>query len=216
MKNRILKYILIIISFLSFFLVYDVKSMLPLSTKVIVLDPGHGGEDPGSVIMGIKESEINLQIANYLKYYLQKNGANVIMTRNSDNDLSNPNAKRRKKSDFDNRIKIINNSSADLYISIHQNYLTSTKYKGAMVFYNNDNKKLANVVQSYLNEKNIGFKKESLIPNNTYMYKKLKKKGLLIECGFLSNYIDRNNLADEKYQKKIAQYITEAIIKYYN
>jgi len=137
------------------------------------------------------------------------------MTRESDYDLSSANAYWRKKSDFDNRIKLINESDADLYLSIHLNYLDDAKYYGAQVFYNKDNDKLALLVQESLNKHLISDRSVKKIPTNTYMYSKLNVEGLLIECGFLSNYKERNLLNTSAYQQKIASTIAEAISKYY-
>jgi len=137
------------------------------------------------------------------------------LTRDGDYDLSKANAVWRKKSDFDNRIKIIDESNADLYLSIHLNYLNQAEYYGAQVFYNHDNEDLAKVIQQYFNEKTSGKRKIKGIPKDTYMYSKLKTPGLLIECGFLSNYEERNLLITKKYQEKIASVIAEAISDYY-
>ena len=138
------------------------------------------------------------------------------MTRDGDYDLSTPNALYRKKSDFDNRIDLINNSGADLYISIHLNYLNDTKYYGPQVFYLNKNIYLANIMQNTLNDSLNGTRKIKKIPSDTYMYSKLKISGILIECGFLSNANERNKLITDKYQQKVAFEIANGIIKYYN
>lgn len=146
------------------------------------------------------------------------NGASVILTRNGNYDLSSPNIYNRKRSDFDNRIKIINNNDVDMYLSIHLNYLNDSSYFGPQVFYNNkksNNKLLAETIQKYLNKKTDTKRKIKTIPNRTYMYNKLKPTGVLIECGFLSNYQEKQKLKSDEYQKKIAKYITEAIIKFY-
>lgn len=218
MNKYYLNSLFIFIVLVSFFSFIKVDAKLPLSGKIIVIDSGHGGKDPGSVSNSIYESNINLKISKYLSYYLTKNGATVIMTRSGNYDLSSPNIKNRKRSDFDNRIKIINNSNADLYLSIHLNYLANPNYYGPQVFYNTKNKKnkeIAETIQSYLN-KNIKTKREiKQIPSSTYMYSKLKVAGVLIECGFLSNYNEKNKLQTDEYQEKIAKYITDAIIEYY-
>ena len=195
-----------------------VDALLPLSGKKIIIDVGHGGKDPGTVYENTYESKINQKISKYLEYYLSINGASVILTRDGNYDLSSPKITNRKRSDFDNRIKIINNSNADMYISIHLNYLDDSSYYGPQVFYNNkskNNKIIASTIQNYLNEKTKTNRKIKIIPNTTYMYSKLKIDGVLIECGFLSNSNERAKLQTDKYQQKIAQYITEAIIKYY-
>jgi len=193
----------------------SVSAFMPLSGKIIVVDAGHGGKDPGTSYGDILEKDLNLKISLFLEEELSKLGAAVIMTRDGDYDLSSANAMWRKKSDFDNRINLINNSKASLYLSIHLNYLEDARYYGAQVFYNENNKELANYVQEYLNEKLNGNRKTKKMPANTYMYKKLKVPGLLIECGFLSNYNERELLKKSKYQQKIASSIAEAISLYY-
>lgn len=151
----------------------------------------------------------------YLEEYLSNYGATVILTRDSDADLSYG-AEHRKKTDFDNRIKIINNKYIDMYLSIHLNYLTNTKYYGAQVFYNKDNEVLANVIQEYINTNLDSDREIKEIPSSTYMYQRLEKPGVLIECGFLSNAAEREKLVTDEYQKKVAEVIADAIVKYYN
>lgn len=218
MKSYYIKSLSIFLVLLMLFSFSKVEALLPLSGKIIVIDPGHGGKDPGTVSGNIYESHINLKISKYLEYYLSKNGATVILTRNGNYDLSSPNIYNRKRSDFDNRIKLINNSNADLYLSIHLNYLSDSSYYGPQVFYNDkneDNKIIADTIQKHLNEQVKTNREIKKIPSRTYMYSKLKPEGVLIECGFLSNYNEKIKLKTDKYQEKIAQYITEAIIKYY-
>ena len=218
MKSYYIKSLSIFLVLLMLFSFSKVEALLPLSGRIIVIDPGHGGKDPGTVSGNIYESHINLKISKYLEYYLSKNGATVILTRNGNYDLSSPNIYNRKRSDFDNRIKLINNSNADLYLSIHLNYLSDSSYYGPQVFYNDkneDNKIIADTIQKHLNEQVKTNREIKKIPSRTYMYSKLKPEGVLIECGFLSNYNEKIKLKTDKYQEKIAQYITEAIIKYY-
>ncbi len=191
-----------------------IKAELPLQGKVIVVDAGHGGLDPGTIYGNIYEKNINLSIAKYLEYELSTMGATVILTRNNDNDLSNGVKYHRKKTDFDNRIKIINEDYVDMYISIHLNYLSNSKYYGPQVFYNHNNKELAMIIQDELNKISTSNRSIKQIPSNTYMYDKLKKDGVLIECGFLSNSNDRNKLLTKDYQQILANTITKGIIKY--
>ena len=134
------------------------------------------------------------------------------MTRDGDYDLSSPKANRRKKSDFDNRIRVINESNADLYISIHINYLKDSRYKGIQVFYLHD-KDLAIKMQESLNEKLGSDREAKKMADEYYMYEKLKLSGLLIECGFLSNPEERNKLITEEYQKTIANAIADSLSK---
>lgn len=183
--------------------------------KVIVLDAGHGGKDKGTNVANVYESDINLSIVLKLKNALNKQGVDVILTRDGDYDLSSPNVSRRKKSDFDNRIKLINSSKADMYISIHMNYLVDCRYYGAQVFYTESNEQLASVIQNSLVDYLHSPMNEKKLNDSIYMYKRLNIPGVLIECGFLSNDRERLLLKTEEYQYKIVDAIIEGIIEYY-
>ena len=217
MKTKIKILILIILLLSALFINTKVNALMPLSGKIIVIDPGHGGKDPGTISNTTYESDINLAISKALEIELSKTGATIILTRDDDYDLSNPNARWRKKSDFDNRINLINNSNANLYLSIHLNYLTNSAYYGPQVFYDKEeNKNLALTIQETLNS-NLNTDREiKKIPNETYMYDKLTIPGVLIECGFLSNPEEKNKLTTEEYQQKLASLIKDAIIEYFN
>ena len=167
------------------------------------------------MVNGIYESDLNLEISLKLRNELIKQGVSVILTRDGDYDLSSPNISRRKKNDFDNRIKLINESKADLYLSIHINYLSDTKYYGGQVFYTEGNEKLAKVMQkSFVNNLNSP-REEKKLQDSIYMFKQLKIPGVLIECGFLSNKNERYLLRDDKYQDKIVDTIIKGLINYY-
>lgn len=216
MKKYNLKILILFITLTIIVSLPYTKASLPLVGKTIVIDVGHGGKDPGTLTGDILEKDINLKISKYLEKELIKKGANVILTRNGDYDLSSPNASRRKKSDFDNRIKIINNAHAFMYISIHLNYLEQKEYYGPQVFYNkqnNNNKNIANIIQKELNSKLKTKRTIKKIPNTTYMYSRLNVQGVLVECGFLSNYSEKQKLKNSDYQQKFAQYLANAIVK---
>ena len=220
--NKIIKIslILLLLSILTI-TIFNVNASnltFPLLGKIIYLDAGHGGVDNGATVKNVNEKDINLQIVYKLKEPLTNAGATVYLTRKDDNDISNPNALYRKKSDFDSRIALINNSNADMYISIHQNNYSNPKYYGPQVFYSNvnsKNEKLAKTIQEDLN-KFTNSKRKIKITTNTYMYNKLNIPGILVECGFLSNKKDLTNLTNPKYQKELCSVITQSIIKYFS
>lgn len=216
MKKNYIKIISCFFIIFTILYCFPAKAELPLQGKTIVVDAGHGFKDPGTTYKDIYEKDINLSIALYLEKHLSEMGATVILTRNSDMDLSNGVKNHRKKTDFDNRIKIINKDYVDLYLSIHLNYLSNSKYYGPQVFYNNDNKELANTIQNTLNKYIKSDRKIKKIPASTYMYERLKKDGVLIECGFLSNSAERNKLIKDEYQNSLAKYITEGVVKYFS
>lgn len=212
------KYLYVLFTFFVGVLVFyslKVEAVMPLTGKTIVIDPGHGLEDPGTSYGNIYEKDINLSISLLLEKELGSLGAKVLLTRDGDYDLSTPDARFRKKSDFDNRIKLINESDANLYLSIHLNYLSDFSYSGPQVFYNNDNKKLAEAIQESMNDYTKGSREIKKIPSDTYMYNKIKVPGVLIECGFLSNARERKLLQTEDYQKKIAKSITLGVLEYF-
>jgi len=183
--------------------------------KRIIIDVGHGGKDSGTVYDDIKEKDLNLSIALKLKEELIMNGVDVIMTRDGDYDLALPNANRRKKSDFDNRIEMINDSGANMYLSIHINYLGNAKYYGAQAFYTKGNNDIADYIQEeFINDLKSPMNSR-ILSNDIYMYKKLNIPGVLIECGFLSNSKERKLLIDDSYQYKIVRSIVKGLINYY-
>ncbi len=197
---------------ISFTRANPLESDLKLLGKVIYLDPGHGGTDPGAVYKDIYEKDITLSICKKLKELLEQEGAIVYMTRYDDYDLSSS-TYNRKKRDLNNRAKVINESMADMYISIHLNSINSTTWRGIQVFYddiNKNNKTIASILQNNLN-------KERKIKeiDNILMNRKIKIPGVLIEAGFLSNPNDRYLLRDSNYQYKLSNKIKESIIEYF-
>ena len=198
-------------------MVNGASSTFPLLGKTIILDAGHGGKDGGAEVGNVKEKDVNLRVVMVLKDALEEKEANVILTRTGDDDLSEDGVSRRKKSDFDKRIEIINNTNPDMYLSIHQNIFESSKYRGAQVFYisrNSYNKHLAEVIQSELNSFTKTNRKIKEM-RGKYMYDRLNPIGVLVECGFLSNYFDRTNLLNEGYVKKLSLKITQGVINYF-
>ena len=186
---------------------------LPLLGKIIYLDAGHGGVDVGANYKNIYEKDINLSIVKILASKLENMGATVYLTRYGDYDLSNIGVRYRKRSDLYNRAKVINNSTADIYISIHLNSTTSSVWSGAQVFYddvNNDNIILANFLKE-----SIGTKREVVEISDMYFNRLVKIPGVLVEVGFLSNSYDRNNLINLDYQEKISDKIIDGIINYF-
>jgi N-acetylmuramoyl-L-alanine amidase len=194
---------------------YHVRE-LPLLQKVIYLDAGHGGADPGALYKDLYEKDINLEITRILETYLEEKGAIVYLTRNGDYDLASPYAYLRKRSDLFKRASLINNSDCEIYLSIHLNASPSTTWRGAQVFYddiNPENEKMAKIFQIYF-KKYLSSRREYKEVNDLYMYKRIKKPGLLLEVGFISNSNERYILKQTYYQKKIANTIVKAVLEY--
>jgi len=215
-KNGILFLLIIMICVFSFF---NVKANdLPLYNKIIYIDPGHGGNDPGAIYKTLKESDLTLEISFVLKKILEENGATVYMTRKGNYDLSVINTNNKKRSDLYNRSKIINDSSCDLYLSIHLNADLSSTWSGAQVFYsdvNENNKLLATIIQDKF-KSNLNTKRNISKIENRYLYKRIKKTGVLLELGFITNPDERYLLQTDTYQEKISKLIVLGIIDYFN
>lgn len=208
----------LLLFFLLLFSIGTVRALnLPLLGKVIYLDPGHGGKDPGALYQDIKESDLNLKIALALQEELEKNGAIVYLTRYGDYDLSVKNAVSRKRSDLSRRANIINRSNADLYLSIHLNAETSSTWHGAQTFYDTINEKnelLAKYIQeSYIEDLNT--KREYKNIQGHYLYRKIDIPGVLIETGFITNANDRYLLKTDDYLKKLSKSTIKGIENYF-
>ena len=188
---------------------------MPLTRKVIVIDAGHGGWDPGMVSGNVDEKDVNLSIAKKLQTFLEQGGATVIITRYDDSDLS-----KNKSGDMFVRRSIANSSHADIFVSIHQNSYNNTSVKGAQVFYFNESDnslKLATCVQTRIREFVDPSNRFQPKPNgNYYVLKQTEMPAVLVECGFLTNYAERQKLTDEAYQEKIAWGIYLGIVDYFH
>ena len=217
-QSKIYTLVFFILSIFIFGIINTKAQELPLIGKVIYVDPGHGGLDPGSIYKDIYEKDINLDICLKLQKNLENMGAIVYLTRYGDYDLSTPNTSTRKKSDLNNRVRLINDSNADIYISIHLNATNSKTWHGAQVFYddvNNENKKLALIMQEELKKK-LNTDREIDEISTMLLNRKVTVPGVLIEVGFLSNDNERYLLKQDSYQQKISNTIVNGVIKYFN
>ena len=214
------KLIIIFFFFLSITIIsktYAISNEYTLLGKTIYLDPGHGGIDSGTTYKKIYEKDINLILCQKLRENLKNKGATVYLTRESDKDLALNNTKNRKRSDLIGRAYLINKTKPNMYISIHVNHLSNSKYKGLQIFYNSknkENKQIAELLTKYIKEKTWNVR-DYKINNTYYMYKNITPPGVLIEVGFLSNPDDRYRLTHEEYQDRIVANITYAVEKYF-
>lgn len=192
--------------------------------KVVVIDPGHGGADPGKVgTNGAKEKEVNLAIAKALKKVLEDKGFEVLMTRTEDVVLGNS-SKFSKIGDLNKRCEIVNHAyeknNECIMISLHQNSFAQESVHGAQCFYfqrSESSKALGEGIQEELNKAVNTEKAKKAKPNDSY-YILINSKcpGIIVECGFLSNSIEAGKLVDEKYQKEMAEILCKGIIKYFD
>lgn len=193
---------------------------LATASKTIVIDPGHGGFDPGKVgITGTHEKEINLKIALKLRDYLEQSGAYVVMTRTEDVDLDGDDTKQWKKGDMIKRSEKVNDSSADIMVSIHQNAFSQSSVRGGQVFYHKDSESgkilaqsIQKAIQSYGDTDNKRVAKHN---GDYYILRTTKSPAVIVECGFLTNLEEEKKLNTDEYQEKIAWAIYLGIIEYF-
>lgn len=186
----------------------------------IVIDPGHGGEDGGAITSNnIPEKNINLSISLKLRDLFQSNGFNVIMTRETDTDLSNGDD-HAKRTDINNRVDIFNSSQDNIVISIHQNKFTQSQYNGTQIFYSDnvdDSKNLAECVRqsvvTLLQPDNTRLCKE--VGSEIYILDNSQVPSILVECGFLSNEKEAKMLQSDEYQSELAYSIFLGFMEYY-
>lgn len=190
---------------------------LPLLGRVIFVDPGHGGRDPGTMYGKLMEKDIVLDISLILRDALMEKGAIVYMTRDSDEDLSSKWDPKKKRGDLYRRLLMYKKQDAELYLSIHINAGNGASEKGAEVLYhpiNKNNKVLGEILMKHFKEDLKTQRK--LLTTDLYMYRNTTVPGVLIECGFLTNANERYLMRTKKYQKKIASSITDAVIEYFH
>lgn len=203
---------------------YIQTNSTPISNKTIIIDAGHGLPDSGaSSFNGTTEQAINLSIALKLQKIIEQSGAKVILTRSDENGIYSTDStsiRNKKVSDIKNRVQIGNNSDADIFVSIHLNKFSgSLEYKGWQTFYQKGSKKssfLANKIQENLNLNIKEHNDRKVLPiTNVYIMDNVKIPTVIVECGFLSNPEETENLKKDEYQNKLVWGIYLGIQDYF-
>lgn len=195
--------------------------MAKKAKPVVVIDSGHGGNDPGKIgIDGSLEKDINLKIAKQLKAYLEASDVTVVMTREEDVGLYAESDSQKKVTDMRNRCKLIEETNPSVVISIHQNSYHEEAISGAQVFYykgSDKGKRLAEIIQKrfdfVLGDQNRRLAKAN---DNYYLLLNVTAPLVIVECGFLSNWKEAAALNQEDYQKRIAWTIHMGVMEYLN
>lgn len=191
-----------------------------LGNRVVVIDAGHGGVDPGAVGKSkVLEKDITLGVSKRLQALLQQSGAKIVMVREDDRDLgSSQGLLKRKREDLAQRIQLAAVSQAEVYISIHANSFPNPKLTGAQTFYHTDSaegKLLAQTIQQELNAM-TGGKRVAKGNQDIYVLKKAHQAAVTVEVGFLSNQAEEQLLAKPDYQQKLAVAIFQGVNVYFN
>ncbi len=176
-----------------------------INGRVIIVDAGHGGKDPGTSGNGVREKDINLTIARKLGTKLQEYGARVVMTRNSDIFI-----------ELDDRAAAAEKFKADLLVSVHADYIGKSNINGATILVgkraSQKSKLIAQSIQSSLLSAGIecrGVRSQGLRVCDGH-----SRPAVLVETGFLSNYSDAKNLKNGWYQSKLADAVADGIAAY--
>ena len=184
--------------------------------KTVIIDPGHGGIDVGTVgIDGSLEKNINLSISLDLYDYLMVSGINTVLTRDGDYEVYKA-GEERTKSDLYNRMDFINSVPDSILISIHQNHFENEAEWGTQVWFSPNDEISPTLADKILQsvKKNIQpeNKRENKVSDNSYyILYKAQKPSVMVECGFVSNKNESNKLQDKEYQKDMAYSILAGI-----
>ena len=193
-------------------IVEDVFQNVEPGEVLIVIDPGHGGQDPGKVgVNDALEKEINLKIAEKLRQRLEEEGIQIVMTREDDQ------VPDEKREDLEARVSLINEVKPDMVICIHQNSFTNPTVAGPQVFYHGDSEvseEIALVLQEELWLIDEEHKREIKGNESYYMLSETTVPTVIVECGFLSNQQDAEKLITEEYQQQVAEAICAGVIKW--
>ena len=184
----------------------------------VVVDAGHGGDDPGKIgTAGTLEKEINLAIAKRLEALLKQADVAVVMTRTDSNGLYDENASGKKVQDMKRRVSMMEEAKADLAVSIHQNSYSEEYVKGGQVFYygtSEVSKDLAETIQKQLKQLDPENKREAKANTSYYLLKKTSRPIVIVECGFLSNAAEADKLSDPLYEERLAFRIFMGIVQH--
>ncbi|MBC8015027.1 MAG: N-acetylmuramoyl-L-alanine amidase [Sporomusaceae bacterium] len=192
--------------------------MSVLAGRSIIIDPGHGGIDSGASANQVVEKEITLAISAKLADVLRQYGTIVTVTRDSDIDYYTR-GKGGKRNDLLKRIDIIENSGAELFISIHCNAFRAGNLSGAQVFYSpkfEQNKILAERLQQALQEFPQGNKRQAKEDLRILLLNGIHMPGVMIETGYLTNQQEAALLADQNYQQNLAEHIAKGLAYHFS
>ena len=185
----------------------------------VVIDAGHGGNDPGKIgVNQVLEKDVNLSIARKVQQYLEAQDIKVVMTREDDNGLYDSDASNKKVQDMKRRVALIEEAHPAITVSIHQNSYPEEYVCGAQVFYyggSKEGQKLADLLQKQLVEKLNPENHRQIKANDSYyLLKKTDVPIVIVECGFLSNRVEADLLSQEDYQDRVAWAIHMGILQY--
>lgn len=191
---------------------------IPSKNFIVVIDPGHGGTDPGSIGYKTKihEDKLNLQMSKLLKEKLENAGINVVMTRETDDALIEGRGRQWKRDEMKARRELIVKTRPNMVISIHQNSYTNHSLRGAQVFYDKKSETSKTIAENIQEQFKINLDKSIKVPSpgDYYMLKCSPAPSVIVECGFLSHPEEEMLLQTAEYQNKIIDSIYKGIVNF--
>lgn len=219
-KKALIILLAVIVALASFItLAFTTSSSMPRAEFNVVIDAGHGGRDNGTSgkTTGVSESELNLKYALTLKDLCEEFGIGVTMTRSDMNGLYDENASNKKKSEMEKRKNVINNSGADVMISIHMNSFPLSSCSGAQVFYAKGSEEGFNLAKSIQTSVCQAFDnaRDYVTVGDYFVLNYSNIPAVLVECGFLSNPQEEKDLQTKEYRDKFCYALLAGILSYF-
>lgn len=225
--GRVVAFYVLIVSLFLFGTMLGSRSIEAVAERIpmprlhrIIIDPGHGGEDGGAIsCTGKNESTFNLQISLRLDDLFHLLGYETVMIRNTDTSVytGGQTIAQKKVSDLKQRVRIVQRTDGAVLVSIHQNTFPEGKYSGAQVFYaaSAHSKELAAQIQAgFVATLNPGSSRREKRGEGIYLLEQINTPGVLIECGFLSNWQEEAKLSTPDYQKKLCCVISSSVASF--
>ncbi|MFZ5627007.1 MAG: N-acetylmuramoyl-L-alanine amidase [Bacillota bacterium] len=188
-----------------------VVAVKPLANRIICLDAGHGGPDPGAVgPSGLKEKDVTLDVVLKLKQLLQNDGAQVILTRDSDR-IGEPDS---RVAELSRRVKLANSQGAHIFVSVHCNSATNREARGTEIYFHHATaRSLAQALETPLQKPGLPWR--GIKQGNFLVIRKAQMPAVLVELAFISNPIEERLLADNAWRQRWAQALRDGIINYF-
>jgi len=177
----------------------------PQNRGVVVIDPGHGGRDPGAIgLGGLQEKGVVLSISQETARVLRQGGFQVVMTRNTDTFVS-----------LEQRVRIADNSNGRVFVSIHANAVGGTRpeVNGLETYYFNTGRILARTIHQTILRR-FDVRDRNVRQARFYVLRNTSMPAVLVEVGFLTGSVDNRNLANASYRQRMGEAIAQGIMEY--
>lgn len=188
-----------------------------IKDKIIIIDPGHGGADPGALYGDLLEKDINLDISQKLAAQFKNNGIDAYLTRGKNGGL-NPDkimSRNERRINLNKRKNFGQDKKGNVFVSIHTNSFNDPSVSGIAIFYEKNNGYSKSLALSVAEKIEGQFGERVVVQQANYLVIKDNPiPSVLVEVGFISNYNDRTKLADDKYRSTLASCIAKGIEQY--